>query len=184
MQMRSWLGVLVVNLAFPLFLAILILLWQPQSYKQLEPVVGICFFDNQTQQWIAHLKTNRVLNCVGLGTASHLKQEVIEFAISSGKYKLLDSAQASEWYNESAVGNAVERMSLHDKSFDRRQIAITTKIHPKYVGNFSQTIESFEKSLRNLKTDYVDVLLLHYPRCWSSLCGFDSVTFPLQLTIS
>ena len=29
----------------------------------------------------------------------------------------------------------------------------------------------FSRSLKDLQTDYVDLLLLHYPECWGSLCA-------------
>lgn len=31
--------------------------------------------------------------------------------------------------------------------------------------------QMFAKSLRELQTDYIDMLLLHYPECWGSLCS-------------
>ena len=27
------------------------------------------------------------------------------------------------------------------------------------------------QTLRDLRTDYVDLFLLHYPECWGSVCG-------------
>lgn len=35
----------------------------------------------------------------------------------------------------------------------------------------SSTKQMFSKSLKDLQTDYVDLLLLHYPECWGSLCS-------------
>lgn len=34
-----------------------------------------------------------------------------------------------------------------------------------------QAAHRFQDSLRNLRTDYLDLFLLHYPRCWGSLCS-------------
>lgn len=37
--------------------------------------------------------------------------------------------------------------------------------------NLSFLLQMFSKSLRELQTDYIDMMLLHYPECWGSLCS-------------
>lgn len=32
-------------------------------------------------------------------------------------------------------------------------------------------LQMFAKSLRELQTNYIDMMLLHYPECWGSLCS-------------
>ena len=32
-------------------------------------------------------------------------------------------------------------------------------------------MQRFERSLQDLQTGYIDLLLLHYPACWGDLCG-------------
>lgn len=51
----------------------------------------------------------------------------------------------------------------------RDDIFITSKIHPRHLG-FVPTMKAFEASLRDFHTDYLDLLLLHYPACSGSLC--------------
>lgn len=75
-------------------------------------------------------------------------------AIDAG-YRHFDSAQA--YGNEQMLGEAWNKSGLK-----RKDLFITTKIG---VDNFgaTRTAKSFETSLAKLKTDYVDLLLLHFP---------------------
>jgi len=100
---------------------------------------------------------------VGFGTAGKLNSEPISAAIVAG-YELLDSAQAREWYDERACGKAIR-----ESSRKREDLFITTKLHPRDHG--TRSVErKIKDSLSNLQTDYIDGFLLHYPRCWGSLC--------------
>ena len=75
-------------------------------------------------------------------------------AIDAG-YRSIDTAQM--YGNEADVGEALNEIGI-----PRSELCITTKVHP---DNFSEErfIPSVEESLRKLGTDYVDVLLLHWP---------------------
>lgn len=75
-------------------------------------------------------------------------------ALEAG-YRHIDTAQA--YGNETFVGEAIGASELA-----RDQIFVTTKIRTEniIIGNIEG---SFEHSLANLKTDYVDLLLLHFP---------------------
>lgn len=70
-------------------------------------------------------------------------------------YRSIDTAQMYE--NELDVGEAIA-----DLDVPRADLAITTKVHP---DNFAEDrfMASVEQSLRDLKIDHVDVLLLHWP---------------------
>jgi len=70
-------------------------------------------------------------------------------------YRHFDSAQA--YNNEELLGRAWKRSGLK-----REELFITTKIA---VQNFTEKklIKSFQESLKNLQTDHVDLLLLHFP---------------------
>jgi len=78
----------------------------------------------------------------------------VQIAVDAG-YRAFDTAQLYE--NEPETGEALAASGL-----DRDELCITTKVHP---DNFSETrfIASVEKSLTDLRVDYVDVLLLHWP---------------------
>ena len=69
---------------------------------------------------------------------------------------MIDSAQA---YNESGVGYAVKSSGI-----DRGEIFIVSKVHPKNLG-FESTLASVETSLKDLQTDYIDVMLIHSKDC-------------------
>ncbi len=75
-------------------------------------------------------------------------------ALKSG-YRHFDTAQT--YGNEAFLGQA-----LADSTVSREELFITTKIWNENQ-YWDDLIPSFEKSLRNLQTDYVDLLLLHFP---------------------
>lgn len=70
-------------------------------------------------------------------------------------YRHIDTAQS--YFNEEQVGSAVAASGI-----DRGDIFLTTKVWIEHFGEGS-TRASVEDSLRKLKTDYIDLLLLHQP---------------------
>ena len=76
---------------------------------------------------------------------------------------MVDTAQAPEWYREELVGEA-----LAESNVKRKDVFVTTKIHPRHLGR--KGMDLIETSLRNLQTDYIDLVLLHYSECWGNLC--------------
>ncbi len=87
-------------------------------------------------------------------------------AIAAG-YRHFDSAQA--YGNEHLLGAA-----WHQSGVARSELFLTTKIAVTHFGE-KRTLNSFNQSLKNLQTDYVDLLLLHFPvpllrrSSWSAL---------------
>ena len=75
-------------------------------------------------------------------------------AISAG-YRSIDTAQA--YHNEEGVGNAISRCEV-----PRNELFITTKVWLRNYGE-AKAAASIDDSLRKLKTDYIDLLLLHQP---------------------
>lgn len=75
-------------------------------------------------------------------------------AIQNG-YRSIDTAQA--YGNEEGVGEAVSKCGL-----PREELFITTKVWISNAG-YEKAKASIEESLRKLKTDYVDLLLIHQP---------------------
>lgn len=75
-------------------------------------------------------------------------------AIETG-YRSIDTAQA--YGNEEGVGNAIQKCGL-----PREELFITTKIWISNAG-YEKAKASIEESLRKLKTDYIDLLLIHQP---------------------
>lgn len=70
-------------------------------------------------------------------------------------YRLIDTAQA--YFNEEAVGNAVEKSGVK-----REDIFITSKIWITNAG-YEKAKASIEESLNKLKSNYIDLMLIHQP---------------------
>lgn len=75
-------------------------------------------------------------------------------AIQTG-YRSIDTAQA--YGNEEGVGNAIVKCGL-----PREDLFITTKVWITNAG-YEKAKASIEESLKKLKTDYIDLLLIHQP---------------------
>lgn len=75
-------------------------------------------------------------------------------AIKNG-YRSIDTAQA--YNNEEGVGKAITKCGL-----PREELFITTKIWITNAG-YEKAKKSIDESLKKLKTDYVDLLLIHQP---------------------
>lgn len=75
-------------------------------------------------------------------------------ALSVG-YRSIDSAQA--YGNEEGVGEAIVESGI-----PREELFITTKVWLSNAG-YEKAKASIEESLRKLKTDYIDLLLIHQP---------------------
>lgn len=75
-------------------------------------------------------------------------------AISVG-YRSIDTAQS--YGNEDAVGSAIAKCGV-----PRDQLFLTTKVWISNAG-YEKAKASIDKSLKNLQTDYIDLLLIHQP---------------------
>ena len=75
-------------------------------------------------------------------------------AISVG-YRSIDTAQS--YGNEEAVGSAIAKCGV-----PRDQLFLTTKVWISNAG-YEKAKASIDKSLKNLRTDYIDLLLIHQP---------------------
>jgi len=98
----------------------------------------------------------------GLGCGKSLS--AVRDALEAG-YRHIDTAQANEWYCEKAVGKAIRASGV-----PRESLFLVTKQHPRDHG-YERTLHMFEESLKNLHTEYIDLMQLHYPACWGSLCA-------------
>ena len=92
---------------------------------------------------------------VGFGTfmlgGENCKNAVAE-AIENG-YRMIDTAEA--YGNEKEVGEGIKQSGI-----DRKELFLVTKVNFKSYENAEQTVM---QSLENLQTDYIDLLLLHWP---------------------
>jgi diketogulonate reductase-like aldo/keto reductase len=78
----------------------------------------------------------------------------VRAAIADG-YRLIDTAAA--YMNEQQVGEGIRTSGI-----PRNEMFVTTKLWMSDYG-YDQTLHAFERSLRKLGLDYLDLYLLHWP---------------------
>lgn len=94
---------------------------------------------------------------LGLGTF-RLKDDVVIASVKTALelgYRAIDTAQIYD--NEAAVGQAIAESQV-----PRDELFITTKIWTENLGK-DKLIASLKESLQKLRTDYVDLTLIHWP---------------------
>jgi diketogulonate reductase-like aldo/keto reductase len=94
---------------------------------------------------------------VGLGVWEAYGNEAtqaVKWALGAG-YRLIDTAMIYE--NEEEVGTAIRESSV-----PRAEIFLTTKVWNDDQG-YASTLAAMDRSLKALKTDYVDLYLVHWP---------------------
>ena len=91
----------------------------------------------------------------GFGVYQISKEDCKESVLTALKvgYRHIDTAQS--YFNEEQVGEAIKESGIA-----RKDIFLTTKV---WIDNYGEgkTYDSVIESLRKLKTDYVDLILLH-----------------------
>ena len=129
-------------------------------------------------------KSGLSIPAIGLGTwdmqgptCSRIVQEALELG-----YRHIDGASMYE--NEIEVGHGVI-----DSGVDREEIFITTKINttswtPSNGNGPSlqnkDIVRHFEQSLKDLQTDYVDLLLIHWPKFETNLADMLDILYKLK----
>ena len=111
-----------------------------------------------------NLQSTRKLNngveipCLGLGVFMSQDgaetESAVRWALEAG-YRHIDTAKV--YGNEASVGKAISESGI-----DRKEIFITTKLWNDDMKADKQR-EVFEQSLEYLRTDYVDLYLIHWP---------------------
>ena len=100
---------------------------------------------------------------LGLGTfrmTGAACQAAVESALSLG-YRHIDTGQM--YGNQDAVGDALAASGV-----DRAQVHLTSKGHHS-LQNPAEFRAAFDESLRLLRTDYLDLYMLHWPRAGTNL---------------
>ncbi|KAH0794209.1 aldo/keto reductase [Histomonas meleagridis] len=82
-------------------------------------------------------------------------KEIVIEAIKAG-YRLIDTA--ASYGNEEAVGEAIKECGV-----PREELFITTKLFAPQNAGYEKTKIAFEKSLKRLGLDYIDLYLIHLP---------------------
>ncbi|MBC2183667.1 aldo/keto reductase [Listeria sp. FSL L7-0233] len=81
-------------------------------------------------------------------------EQAVKDAIAAG-YRHIDTAQS--YMNEEAVGRGIAASGV-----DRKELFITTKIWVENI-SYKGVMSSFDRSLKRLGVDYIDLLLIHQP---------------------
>ena len=94
---------------------------------------------------------------LGYGVYQVTKEECERCVLDALKagYRSIDTAQS--YFNEEEVGSAVGKSGI-----PRNQIFLTTKVWVEHYG-YEECKKSVESSLKKLRTDYIDLMLLHQP---------------------
>ena len=94
---------------------------------------------------------------LGYGVYQVTKDECERCVLDALKvgYRSIDTAQS--YFNEEEVGNALIKSGI-----PREEIFLTTKVWIEHYG-YDECLASVLESLRKLKTDYLDLCLLHQP---------------------
>lgn len=83
-------------------------------------------------------------------------ERCVSDALSAG-YRMIDTAQA--YHNEEGVGAALAGSGLK-----REEVFLVSKV---WISNYAgdKPAKSIDESLRKLRTEYIDLMLLHQPFC-------------------
>jgi len=84
----------------------------------------------------------------------------VRLAIHHG-YRHIDTAQG--YQNEESVGKAIK-----DSGIPRQDIWITTKLES-HIKTYEGALAAFEKSLKDLDVDYIDLFIIHAPWPWNEI---------------
>lgn len=97
---------------------------------------------------------------IGLGTyliPADAVPSIITAAIEIG-YRHIDTAQV--YRNEAQIGSTIASIIASHK-VTRSELWITSKISPKNQG--ANSYDSIVESLKKLQTEYIDLMLIHWP---------------------
>ena len=94
---------------------------------------------------------------LGYGVYQVTKEECERCVLDALKvgYRAIDTAQS--YFNEEEVGNAIQKSGI-----PREEIFLTTKVWVEHYG-YEEAKKSVLESMKKLKTDYLDLVLLHQP---------------------
>jgi diketogulonate reductase-like aldo/keto reductase len=96
---------------------------------------------------------------LGLGTyriyTQHKISEVLHWAVNDLGYRMIDTAKYYE--NEQEIGHFMKKCSI-----PREEMFLVSKLWPDDHGH-QRTVKAFERTLENLKVDYLDLYMVHWP---------------------
>ncbi len=113
---------------------------------------------SQNNLAFTNLNDGMKIPSLGFGTwkiENSIASEIIKSALHVG-YRLIDTASVYE--NEQGVG-----LGIKESGIPREEIFLTTKVWNTDQG-YDSTLRAMDNSLSKLKTNYVDLYLIHWPR--------------------
>jgi len=115
---------------------------------------------------VCALANGVTLPVVGLGLSYQRTARVKHDAYNSVKWAIMEGYTffdtASHYGTEKDVGNAIV-----DSGIDRNSFLISTKLWPSDYGT-QGVAPAFQKSIKNLRTSFLDIYLMHWPGSWSN----------------
>jgi methylglyoxal/glyoxal reductase len=121
------------------------------------------FLDVMNQPTLKNTQASVILNngasmpMLGLGVYDMHRREAERTVLDALEigYRLIDTA--AMYQNESEIG-----MAINHSAVPRSEIFLTTKLNNPDHG-FEKALTAFDKSLKTLKQDYIDLYLIHWP---------------------
>ena len=104
------------------------------------------------------LNNGMEIPCIGFGTYQIRKRNELENSVKEAYkvgYRLFDTAVM--YGNEKFIGDTLKKHKI-----PRNDIFLTTKIVPSDM-TYDRTKKSIDSSLQKLQTDYLDMVLIHWP---------------------
>lgn len=105
-----------------------------------------------------HLNNGIYIPNIGFGTSMIEGEECIvhiKKALQAG-YRHIDTAAA--YKNEQYIGQAIKESGI-----PREELFITSKVWKDSMG-YENTMKSFNRSLQDLRLEYIDLFLIHWPK--------------------
>src|SRR3954469_20173160 len=98
---------------------------------------------------------------LGLGTWFINDKDVVQAVKDAAKlgYRHIDTAQA--YSNENGVGEGIRTCGV-----SREDMFVTTKLAAE-VKSYKEAVASIDASLKKLRLDYIDLMLIHSPKPWA-----------------
>ena len=108
--------------------------------------------------------------CIGYGTwlieEGEIAVDTVQQAIKAG-YRHIDTA--FYYKNEQSVGIAIKKSGI-----DRKDLFITSKLWNENRG-YESTLKAFEKTIKNLQLEYLDLYLIHWPASSSQFKDWEQI---------
>lgn len=118
----------------------------------------------KTIQDVYVLKNGVKMPKVGFGTWQIPDGEIcynsVSMALKHG-YRHIDTAAA--YGNEASVGKAIK-----DSKLKREDVFVTSKLQS-HIKTYQGALDAFEKTMKELDMDYLDLYLIHAPWPWSEM---------------